>query len=151
QGGSSYPITGDRFNPMQENWAPATRLIAVAGGTVLMLNCLARRTPGAVLLGTAGYAIFLRGLTNLDLAHVLGFAPGRRGIEVQKTTHFKVKPDRDWNLVVHYEDYPHFMSNVHNSRKIGDGHYAVALKWPGGSSMHFEEVVTRQEPFEVVA
>lgn len=41
-------------------WAPSTRLFAGLTGGLLMLNCMAKRTPGAMLLGTLGFGMFLK-------------------------------------------------------------------------------------------
>ena len=63
----------------QETWAPATQLTAGALGGTLMLNCLMRRTPGAVLLGTLGFGLFVRAAANCPLSklgqHAEQFAP----------------------------------------------------------------------------
>lgn len=42
------------------DWAPATRLFAGLTGGVLMLNCTAKRSPAAMLLGTLGFGLFLK-------------------------------------------------------------------------------------------
>ncbi|HVT29941.1 MAG TPA: BON domain-containing protein [Lacipirellulaceae bacterium] len=52
---------------MQENWSPATRLVACALGGVAMLNCLAKRTLPAALFGTGGFFLTLRALSNRPL------------------------------------------------------------------------------------
>lgn len=41
-------------------WAPSTRLFAGLTGGLLMLNCMSKRTPGAMLLGTLGFGMFLK-------------------------------------------------------------------------------------------
>jgi hypothetical protein len=41
-------------------WAPSTRLFAGLTGGLLMLNCMTKRTPGAMLLGTLGFGMFLK-------------------------------------------------------------------------------------------
>jgi len=56
---------------MRENWAPSTRLMAGSLGSALMLNCLARRTPGAILMGTLGFGLVLRALGNRDVAALI--------------------------------------------------------------------------------
>lgn len=48
----------------QSTWTPAGRLVGSAVGATLMLNCIARRTPTAILMGTAGFSLFVRALTN---------------------------------------------------------------------------------------
>jgi hypothetical protein len=56
---------------MRENWAPSTRLVTGSIGCALMLNCLARRTPGAVLMGTLGFGLFMRAVSNRDMMHLI--------------------------------------------------------------------------------
>jgi hypothetical protein len=56
---------------MRENWAPSTRLVVGTLGTALMLNCLARRTPGAILMGTLGCGLFFRATGNRDLGKLV--------------------------------------------------------------------------------
>jgi hypothetical protein len=68
---------GELARPWEAPWTSATRLLAGAIGCGLMTNCLARRTPGAVLLGTLGFGLTLRSITNADLGRFLG-APARR-------------------------------------------------------------------------
>jgi len=71
QGGSCRLATG---------WPPAARMIAGAIGCGLMANCMAQRTAGAALLGTLGFGLFLRSVTNMDLGRVLGTSTtGRPG------------------------------------------------------------------------
>jgi hypothetical protein len=71
---------GRRVNLLQGNWSPATRLLAGMIGCGLMANCLARRTPAAALLGTAGFALFVRGLTNWQVGRLLQRGAGRHAM-----------------------------------------------------------------------
>jgi osmotically-inducible protein OsmY len=68
---------------VQANWPPAARLLACTVGCGLMVNCLARRTPFAALLGTVGFGLFARGLTNLELKHLAEIGGGTRLFGVQ--------------------------------------------------------------------
>lgn len=52
------------------HWSPGMRLVATGIGSLLMLNCVSSRTPSAVLLGTVGFGLFLRGATDRPLAEV---------------------------------------------------------------------------------
>ena len=78
-----HPTDGRRsrsgWDFAQETWAPATQLTAGTLGGALMLNCLMRRTPGAVLLGTLGFGLFVRAAANCQLsklgAHLDELAP----------------------------------------------------------------------------
>jgi len=72
-----------RFDFLQANWAPGTRLIAATTGGLLMANCLARRTPSGLLMGTLGLALFTRAMTNMDTPRALGASASRRAIDIQ--------------------------------------------------------------------
>jgi hypothetical protein len=49
-------------------------------GCGLMANCLAERTPGAALLGTIGFGLFVRAVTDMDFGRLLGMhTTGRPG------------------------------------------------------------------------
>src|SRR5204862_426774 len=75
QGAGSRP--GERWNVMEANWAPATRLLAVTAGGALFAYGLRERFPVACVLGTAGLALMARGVTNVPLTRFVGAARGR--------------------------------------------------------------------------
>lgn len=52
---------------LRENWAPGTRLAMGALGGALMLNCMMRRSPTAILMGTLGCGLFVRATSNRDV------------------------------------------------------------------------------------
>lgn len=67
---------GQRADLLQENWAPATRAVMAGAGLGLMLNCAARRTPLALVLGTAGFFMCSRAVTNAQLGEMLHWQAG---------------------------------------------------------------------------
>jgi hypothetical protein len=66
------------LNVFEENWTPATRMLAGTIGCALMANCLAQRTLPAALLGTVGFGLFVRSLSNVRLDRLLGVAGEHR-------------------------------------------------------------------------
>lgn len=73
-------IQGEPPELMQANWTPGIRLIAGATGGILLANCLAKRTLGAMLLGTVGFGLLCRSMGDLGMGEALGKAQpqGRR-------------------------------------------------------------------------
>jgi hypothetical protein len=65
QGG--VPRRRIRPDILQENWAPATRLIVGATGTTLAVNALRHTSPLTAVLGVAGSSLLLRAVTNKPL------------------------------------------------------------------------------------
>ena len=64
---------GERAEWMQAKWSPAARFVAGTAGAVLMINCLAKRTPPAIAFGTAGFYLFLRAVIKQPIARLAGF------------------------------------------------------------------------------
>jgi hypothetical protein len=78
---SSHQATPTCGGPLmeltQENWTPGIRLMAIAAGMSLMTNCAMRKKPSALLWGTIGLGLVVRGMTNQPLTHLLGGQPTR--------------------------------------------------------------------------
>lgn len=66
RGGSSHGADESRTQ-----WSPATRLVAGASGMLFMLNCMLKRTPLAVLMGTLGFGAFVRACGNRPLPQMV--------------------------------------------------------------------------------
>jgi BON domain len=61
---------GSRFPLFQQNWSPTTRLLAGAAGASLMAYCGARRSALGTGLGTAGFLLTTRAITNTGFSHL---------------------------------------------------------------------------------
>ena len=69
QGAGQRP--GNRIDLAQERWSPTTRMMAGAAGLGGMTYCLSKRTLGAALIGTAGFALFVRAAGNRSTRRLL--------------------------------------------------------------------------------
>jgi uncharacterized membrane protein len=137
---------GDRIDLLQRRWAPATRLLSGAVGCGLMVNCLARRTPLAALFGTAGFALFLRGLTNLEFKQLLGFGDGREGIHFLKTLTVYAPVERVFAFWSDFTNFPHFMTHVREVRDLGGGRSRWTVEGPARVPIHWDAILTRSVP-----
>jgi gas vesicle protein len=61
---------GSRFPLFQENWSPTARLLAGAAGASLMAYCGVRRNALGTGLGTAGFLLTTRAITNTGFSHL---------------------------------------------------------------------------------
>jgi uncharacterized membrane protein len=127
-------------------WTPAARNSALAGGGLLALYALSRRSPLAWMLGLAGAALLARGATNQPL---LGMLRGRgigmdQTIDFSKSIHIDAAPEDVYDLWTHYENFPHFMSHVVEVRDLGRGRSHWAVRGPGGSEFEWNAVLTEQ-------
>jgi len=119
-------------------WSPGPRLVAASVGTALMANCLARRTPAAVILGTLGFGLFGRALSS-----------PRGGIEVQKTIEIKAPVDRVFEFFSHPENYMRISDVVTHVEVFGDGRFSKDMTI-AGVPVHFEERFVRCEKDELL-
>jgi hypothetical protein len=56
---------------VHDDWPATARLVAGTTGAILMFNCLVKRTLPGTALGTAGFALFLRAITNQPIARFM--------------------------------------------------------------------------------
>ena len=127
-------------------WTPTARSSALAGGGLLALYALSRRSPLAWMLGLAGAALLARGATNQPL---LGMLRGRgigmdQTIDFSKAIHIDAAPEDVYDLWTHYENFPHFMSHVVEVRDLGRGRSHWVVRGPGGSEFEWNAVLTEQ-------
>ncbi|MBW3543377.1 MAG: SRPBCC family protein [Planctomycetes bacterium] len=142
-GGGKAP--GEPIDVMQENWSPATRLLAGAFGTGLMVNCLARRTPGAVLLGTLGFGLFLRGTTNLPTRRLTGIGAGRQAVSVRKAFHVEAPVERVFDFLADRCTALRFLPQVKHVEELGDGRCGWTFHVQGAGDIHIEEEIVERE------
>ena len=142
QGGTTP--RGLRSDIWQQRWSPSTRLFAGATGMALMAYCGKRRDPGAMLLGTFGFGLLARALTNLDMARLTGLSQSRRAIDVQKAITIDAPVEAVFEFWTAYENFPRFMSRVLGVRpgaSAGHSHWTVA--GPAGMPVEFDAEETQ--------
>jgi len=149
QGGR--PRTGDRFALLQNNWSPTARLTTGLAGGALMANCLARRDPLSIALGTVGFGLLMRGVTNMDLKSLIGVGRDCRGVEVQKTININAPVERVFELWSNYQNFPRFMSNVREVRSIGEGRSHWIVAGPAGVPVEWTAEITEMVPNKLLA
>ena len=149
QGGRAR--TGDVLDVRQTNWSPTTRLVSGAVGGGLMANCLAKRTPGAILLGTVGFGLFLRSMTNLPLNRLTGIGCRRRAVDVQKTINIAAPVEEVYDFWTNFENFPRFMSHLQEVRDLGNGRSHWVAAGPVGTRASWNAILTRAEPDQLIA
>jgi uncharacterized membrane protein len=149
QGGR--PRAGDRFELLQENWAPAARaLVGTAGGT-LIWYALRSRNPLGLLAAGAGSALLLRSAVNKPMRRVVGVGAGRHAVDIQKTINVNAPVEKVFDTLTHYENFPQFMSNVREVRVREDGSSHWRVAGPAGQFVEWDAVTTQLVPNEVMA
>jgi uncharacterized membrane protein len=149
QGGE--PRSGDRFDLMQENWSPTSRLLAGAAGGALAVYGLSRRDAISLSLGAIGIGLIARGVTNLEMKRLVGLGAGRRAVEIQKTINIAASIEQVYDFWKNFENFPSVMSNVQEVRDNGNGTSHWVVKGPMGVPVEWDAVITRDVPNELLA
>jgi uncharacterized membrane protein len=98
-----------------------------------MGNCLARRTPTAVVLGTIGFGLFARALSS-----------DRGGVEVHKAIEIAAPVDRVLNFLSQPENYLRVSDVILSVEILGDDWFAKTMTI-AGVPVRFEERFVRRD------
>jgi uncharacterized membrane protein len=142
QGGR--PRQGERFGPLKTNWSPTTRVVATVAGGALAAYGAKRRGLVGTAAGSVGLGIVARALTNFETARLLGLdeQEQRKVIDIQKTINIEAPVDQVFDYWAHPENFPDFMTHVHEVRRIGDGLYRWSVGGPAGILVQWDAQIT---------
>ncbi|MBM3269479.1 MAG: hypothetical protein FJZ01_17705 [Candidatus Sericytochromatia bacterium] len=136
---------------LQENWAPAMRVAAGAGGAALFVRGLLGGGLAGTMLQAAGAALAARSIANMPIAHLLGLAATRRVIDVNKTFNIQAPLSEVFAFWTRVENFPLFMQHVRNVIDLGEGRTRWILEGPAGIPAVIDARVTRVVPDETIA
>jgi uncharacterized membrane protein len=148
QGGR--PRRGERWDVMQTNWSPATRLLAGTIGGAMLGYCMRNRSLLSLTAGTVGTGLLARAITNIEMARLAGLG-GRRAIDIHKSINVSAPVEEVFDFWIRQEDFPRLMSNVREVRKTGENRYRWVVAGPAGSSVEWEAEITKLIPNEMIA
>ncbi len=141
----------ERSEFMQSNWSPTARLAAGITGGAMALYGMGWHGVRRALLGIMGVTLLTRAATNMELKRLTGLGAGRHAIDLQKTISMAAPVERVFELWSDHENFPRFMSNVREVRRIDDkrSHWVVA--GPGGIPVEWTAILTGHEPNRLLA
>ena len=150
QGGSGRRH-GRQLNLLRSRWAPSTRLLAGAGGGVLLARGLRRGGPLGTSQSLLGAGLLLRAATNLETRRLLGAGPTRSAVRMQKTLTIHAPIEQVFQLWAHPENFSRFMAHVKSVHCTANGHYRWTVSGPAGLDVSWEAAITRNLPNQVLA
>jgi uncharacterized membrane protein len=140
-----------RTELLQENWAPATRLLVGTLGSILAFQAVRSKGAGGSAVSLIGLGLLARAATNLPPGRLVGLGAGRRAIEVEKTIRVAAPVDRVWELWSNFENFPRFMSHLREVRKIDEGRSHWVAVGPAGVPVEWDAIVTDWVPNQLIA
>lgn len=144
-------MAGSQNAILQENWAPAIRLLMGVGGGMTILY--GRRFGGPIgsLVSLLGLGVLLRSATNLRINRLTGVGAGRRAVQVQKMINVDAPVEEVFEFWSHAENFPRFMSNLREARRVGDDRWHFVVEGPAGTTVDWDAIVTQFVPNECIA
>jgi len=125
------------------NWSPAARLIAGGLGGVLLANCLAKRSTGAMLGGLAGACLLSRAAGNAGPGENLGLSRGA-GTAIQKAVEIDAPIETVFDFFSDPRNLARVSDVVTSVQKRDDGHFTKQLTL-AGLPLRFEERIVSQD------
>ena len=158
--GRAEPLGSPMPEYLQDNWAPAPRVLAgligvgLIGTGGLAASRLGSRsgTLTTTTLGIAGTALLLRAVINRPFTRLLSRATdAEEGFLIQKSLHVYAETDELYSAWRALENFPSFMSHIREVTKLDDRRYKWSVDGPGGVPVTWESEVTADVPNELIA
>lgn len=141
-----------RSEYLQQNWAPAPRVLAGATGTAMIASGLGFKSWAGAGLALGGAALLARCVSNRPLSRVFGLRGHLEdGITIQKTIHVYAEVDEVYACWRQLENFPRFMSHVREVRKLSDKRYHWVVDGPAGIPVEWDAEITADVPGELIA
>jgi uncharacterized membrane protein len=147
------------------NIARAERWISVAGGSILAMAGLRRRSPAGIAMIVGGAGLIRRGITGYCPAYkALGLRtapkgqgaettslPYELGIRVDKSITIDKPRAEMFRFWRDFTNLPRFMDNVESVRPLDDNHSHWVVKGPAGRHMEWDAVIHNESENEMIA
>lgn len=140
-----------RLDVLQENWAPATRLLMGLLGGAMAIRGMRQDGPIGGALTLAGLGVVSRSLTNKDLRRLLGVDAGRNAVEVHKILTIHAPISEVFAFWRDYENFPKFMSHIHEVRDTGGGRSHWVAEGPAGLPFEWDAETVRVEENRLIS
>jgi uncharacterized membrane protein/osmotically-inducible protein OsmY len=141
---------GARFELLQENWAPGTRLLVGTSGAIVLAFSGGNRniaTPARIV----GGLLAARAITNLPLRRLLGVVPSRRTVRFHKTITIHEPVERVFEFWSNPENFSRIMNHIQEVKRIGENRFRWTVTGPGGTSATWDSRVIESEPNRLLA
>ncbi len=129
---------------------PARRLgVAVAGSFVAAFGMGRRGIIGAGAKGL-GIAMLLRALKRPPQHSFAGDSELELGVDMQKTINVDAPLENVFNMLANPENFPRFMSHVHQVKSLGDGVFRWTVIGPAGTLARWDAEILKVVPNELL-
>lgn len=146
-----YRAVGSTNPILQENWAPAIRLLMGVGGGLTMIYGRRSGGPIGTFMRLVGLGVVLRAATNLRINRLTGVGAGRRAVQVQKMINVAAPVEEVFEFWSHPENFPRFMSKLRSVTRAGENRWRFSVGGPAGTTIESAVEVTKYVPNDCIA
>ncbi|HYF38570.1 MAG TPA: SRPBCC family protein [Gemmatimonadales bacterium] len=139
-----------RPDVLQDNWAPATRLLVGVAGGLLLAQGMRSRGIVRKSLSAVGVGLLTRAISNTPPKELVNLGSGARGIEVEKTIRVGAPVQQVWELWSNFENFPRFMTHLREVRKVDEGRSHWVAAGPAGIPVEWDAIVTDWVPQQFI-
>jgi uncharacterized membrane protein len=147
QPGNIPGLQGGKVPPakMPAVWPPTTRLLAGTSGSLMMVAGTGRGGALGTFLNLIGMGLLVRAVSNKQMKQLVGVDVGRRAVDVQKTINVSAPVEEVYAFWSDFENFPKFMTHIREVQNLDNGRSHWVVIGPGGVSVNWDAVITRQE------
>jgi len=120
-------------------------IVGAAGAGFLTWYALTRRQPLGLLAAATGLGLISRGDAGARRSSAKLSAQGVLSYEAERTIDIAASPDVVFDVWSHYENFPHFMSQVTEVRDLGQNRSHWIVQGPEGQDVEWDSVLTVSE------
>jgi uncharacterized membrane protein len=134
---------GNRLDVTQQNWSPATRLLAsLAGGTLALYGVRVGGLTGT-LFKSLGAGLLTRGLANIEVRGLVGADTTRRVIDIHKSINVDAAVEEVFRFWSHFENFPRFMGHLREVRVLDKDRSHWVASGPAGVPVEWDAEITQ--------
>lgn len=158
-------VLSNVFNPKKRNLGGVERVASIAGGTLLLVYGLRRRSRAGLSLAWTGASLVYRGVSGwCALYQTLGInradgaragtsdgARGNLGVKVERAMTFDEPAEKLYAFWREFRNLPTIMPNVESVTEEPGGWSHWVVKGPAGTKMEWDAEIINDKPNELIA
>lgn len=139
-------VTQMPMTDAEGNLTPGIRLLLAGGGGLLTLYGRLRGGIIGSALSMGGLGLAARGVTNTDFRRLFGYGGVKDAVQITKSINIDASPEELYRFWQNFENFPRFMSNVKEIRRLSGDVSHWVVEGPAGTTVEWDALTTEQEP-----
>lgn len=131
-----------RFDFLQHNWSPTTRLLLGGTGGGLCAGGVLSGGLGGGALICLGAPLLVRSVTNKTFKELFGVGSAKRGVTIKKTIEINAGIEDVFLFFSQFSNFPRFMHNIKRVKDLGESRSHWVVRGPAGLDFSWNARIT---------